>query len=111
MKNSTHRPTPHIIRILTTPTDNNSMTIKITQEHLNQDVCLPRIFERAGPETQSEDAGQGPEELQQGDVGGEVEAFGESGYRQEGEDVGCGVGDGEEVGVVGAEAEVSEGKG
>lgn len=49
--------------------------------------------------------------MQQGDVGAGVEAFGELGYGQEGEDVGCGVGDGEEVGVVGAEAEVLEGKG
>jgi len=48
--------------------------------------------------------------LEEGEVDAGVETFGEPGDGEEGEDVCCGVRDGEEVGVVGAEAEVPKGE-
>lgn len=87
------------------------MAVGITQQYRDKRVCLPWILQCAVPEAESEDAGKGPEGLEHGDVGAGVETFGKLGYKEECEDVGCGVRDGEEVGVVGAEAEVSEGEG
>lgn len=76
-----------VVGVLRRPADENGMTVWVGQENGGHGESTPCVLQRAGPEAESDDAGECPEGLEHRDKGAFVGALANPGDSEQGEDM------------------------
>lgn len=83
----THRSCTDVVGIFRRPADENGVAVGVRQENGSNGESTPCVFERAGPESESNNAGERPERLEHRNEGAFISALAKPGDGEQGKDV------------------------